>query len=172
MLPHVVIVPLCGGITFVVTAAIALLGTGTLVAGYAAMVRSMFTGGGGGGHGYGMILGVVGGALVVSASASAAALLVITLTVLAVCAGMIVSGLIDLLRLPRGIARADTRYPKVWGAWAAAITLLSVASVWIAAATSVGGVHGVDVLAAVILGGFGCFVAIGAGLIVRTRARR
>lgn len=170
MLPHALVVPAFGAIALLGSSIVALLGTGALVRGFGQAMLSL-TASGGGGHGYGILVGVAVWAALLAGGVSAAVGFVILATACAVSAGMIVSGLIDLARLPRAIARTDTIYPKRWGAWAAALSLAAVLTTSALASANVGGLGAVEVTFAILLGGPLCGLALLAGLLVRSAAR-
>lgn len=170
MLPHALVVPAFGAIALLGSSILALLGTGALVRGFGQATLAL-TSGGGGGHGYGILAGLAVWAILLVSGAGAAVGFVVLSTACAVSAGMIVSGLIDLARLPRALARADTFYPKRWGAWAAALSLAAIALTGALAAADVGGLSAVEVTFAILLAGPFCGVALLVGLLVRAAAR-
>lgn len=170
MLPHALVVPTFGAIALLGSSIVALLGTGALVRGFGQAMLSL-TASGGGGHGYGILVGVAVWAALLAGGVSAAVGFVILATACAVSAGMIASGLIDLARLPRDLARTDTFYPKRWGAVSAALSLAAVVLLGASAWAGVGRVSAVDVVLALLLSGPLCGLALAVGLAVRAAAR-
>ncbi|MEZ4391560.1 MAG: hypothetical protein R3A48_10730 [Polyangiales bacterium] len=169
-LPHALVVPAFGAIALLGSSVLAALGTGALVRGFGQAALAL-TSGGGGGHGYGILAGIAVWAILLVSGAGAAVGFVLLSTACAMSAGMILSGLIDLARLPRAIARTDTLYPKRWGAWAAALSLAAVALASALAAADVGRVSAVEVTVTILLAGPLCGLALLVGLLVRAAAR-
>lgn len=171
LLPHAVVVPLFTLLALMGSGILALLGAGALLSAFGESMLAL-THAGGGGHGYGVLAGLAVWAFMLVGGASAAAGFVLLSTLCAASAGMIASGLIDLARLPRELSRSDTFYPKRWGAWAAALSLVGVAGTAALAGAGVERVTTLDAVMLLLLAGPLCALALLAGLVVRSVARR
>jgi hypothetical protein len=81
-------------------------------------------------------------------------------------------GLIDLARLPRGVARTDTHYPKLWGAWSALVMTLLMVMLLGARRIVPARVHEIDLVFVSLAAAPVCVFAMVVGLIVRSVTRR
>lgn len=171
LFPHALVVPLFGLVALAASAAVAVAGTGGLVASFVVMLQRLAHGGAGG-HGYGIIAAVLFWAAFVATGATALALFVVVATSFATAGGVILPGLIDLARLPRALPRTDHRWPKRVGAWTAGAAAAGCVALALAARTHVGGIDGVHVCLATLAGAVLTLLALVVGYALSWRARR
>jgi len=171
LFPYALVVPLFGLVAFASSAAVAVAGTGGLVASFVLMLQRLAHVGAAG-HGYGVIAAVVFWAALVATGAAALALFVVVATSFATAVGVILSGLIDLARLPRALPRTDHRWPKRVGAWTAAAAAAGCVALALAAHAQVGRLNGAHVFFATLVGAVLTLLALVVGYALAWRVRR
>lgn len=171
LFPYAVVPPLCGLAALATSAVVAALGTGGLVASFAATLQRLAHAGPAG-HGYGILAVVVVWAALVATGVAALALFVVVATVSATGFGVILSGLVDLARLPRAADRTDRRWPRRVAAWTAALSASLTLTLALAARAHLGHIDGAHVFFANLAGASATLAALVVGHALAWYARR
>jgi hypothetical protein len=169
LLPYALVVPLFTVVAFVASAAVAVLGIGGIVGSFVQMLRELAHLGPVG-HGYGILAALVLWAALLATGAAALVLFVVVATSFAASFGVIVSGLIDLARVPRALPPEDHRWPKRVGGWTAALAALG--SIVVAARADTLSLGGVRMFFCALGGAVATLGALAVGHVVSRRARR